>query len=382
MHQLLNYNTPMHIVLATNWKKGNTGDFIFHSIKRSENTLLLISPLDCPYEESRVVAPDVNVVEFIDSLEKKPDIFLHVDCSAETWFFPKGIEHLEIPTAFWSTDSHFNFRWHKEWAGLFDYSFFTQLDWLNLAKKAGVDNATWLPYAADEVYHRDFNLTRDIDVGYVGSLNSVKKEYFKMLEDKGISVATNDKHFYYEDIGRFYSRCKIVYNIAARYDINQRIFEAPAAGALLVSQARVDGGFYGIFKPGLDADVHDFDDAASIIKGYLDNPEKLSRVAEAGQKLVLENHTYTHRIEKIIETCAKGINPKRKDANLAYLRHIKSAFTYQHPTFHLWRKATAELTAALSLSTIRTVAYMFRYLYFRAYEKAVKMRQKLGKAPY
>ena len=372
----------MLILLGTNWGRGNTGDFVFQAIKRMGHKILLITPTECPYEEAQKIDQDMDLADLIANLDEKPSLFLYVDCSAPTWFFPRNLEKLQIPTAFWSTDTHFNFRWHKEWAGLFDYAFFTQLDWMEICIKAGVNNATWLPYAADEILHRDFNLERDIDVGYVGSLNDEKKRYFENLKKDGVTVTTNSQRLYNEEIGRFYSRCKIVYNISARYDLNQRTFEAPAAGALLISQSMIDKGFYEIFTLGENADVHNFDNASQVIKNYLGNPELLSKVSKAGQKLVLEGHTYRSRIEKILESCSKGITPQRMNNKYDYLHQIKLAMVHQHPSFKLYGKAWRYFKNSMEANPFGTILYLSNYLYFRVYEKLVKLKQKTGKAPY
>ncbi|MDH5543559.1 MAG: glycosyltransferase [Nitrospinota bacterium] len=372
----------MFILLGTNWGRGNTGDFTFNAIKRAGHKVLLITPSECEYEECLTVQEDIDIQSLVGGMPEKPDIFLHVDCSGSTWFFPENIDKLEIPTAFWSTDTHFNFRWHKEWAGLFDYTFFTQKDWMEICVKAGVDNTELLPYAADELFHRDFKLERDIDVGYVGSLNKEKRRYFKMMEDKGIKVTTNDRHLFNEEIGKFYSRCKIVYNISARYDMNQRTFEAPAAGALLIGQSMIDSGFYDIFSPGKNADVHDFDNAADIIRKYLGKPELLSTVAKAGQKLVVEGHTYRSRIEKIVSACSNGVSARRTDPSRYYLRQLKAALVYQHPSFRIYGKAWNNFRNAIEANPAGTGLYILKYLYFRIYEKLLKLKQKMGKAPY
>ena len=372
----------MHVLFAANLKKGSSGDYIYLALKRLGHKVTVISPLEPVYEECVKVPQDVNLPEFIKNMRQKPDLFLFADCSGSGYFFPEKIADLELPTAWWALDNHLNFRWHKEWAGLFDYVFFTQYDWMMLAAKCGAKNLAWLPYAGDEVFHKDFKVKRDIDIGYVGSVTDQKKRYFRYLEKEGLEIQTNDRVIMYEDVGHFYSRCKIVYNLSARYDLNHRSFEPCIAGALVIGQSDLDEGFYKIFRPGVNCDVHNFDNAAKVIRGYLDDPEKLNRVAAAGQKLVTENHTYTARLKELFKVCGNGVTNERKNIAVSYMRHVKSAMTYQHPQFRLHGKAWKEFQAAMKKSLAGTCLYLFRYLLFRIYEKSLKTRYYFKNAPH
>ena len=175
----------MHVLFATNLKKGSSGDYIYLAIKRLGHKVTLISPLEPVYDDCIKVPPDVNLPDFIKNMPHPPDMFLFADCSTSSYFFPEKIADLNLPTAWWALDNHLNFRWHKEWAGLFDYVFFTQYDWMKLAAKFGAKNIAWLPYAGDEIFHKDFKVERDIDIGYVGSVTGQKKRYFHYLEKRG-----------------------------------------------------------------------------------------------------------------------------------------------------------------------------------------------------
>lgn len=370
----------MHILLAGSFRKANSSvDFLYHAIKRAGCGVTYIGPLDCEYDEFVKVPQDVDVKEFVNNMETPPDLFLFVEGQTYHYFFPKGIMELEIPTAYWATDNYLNFRWNKEYHALFDYTFFVQENRIKLAQKAGADNLYWLPFAADEVFQRDHNVDRDIDVGYVGTVIADKKRYFDKLEKKGIKVETPET--FVDEIGEYYSRCKIVYNICARFDTNVRVFEAPAAGALLINQANVDSGFYRIFTPGVNADVHDFDDAADVIRSYLNDPEKLKKVAKAGKKTVLEGHTYRHRLEEILRVTSDGVTESRLKRRDSYISNVKAALTYQHPNFRLRKRALAELKLALRKDFFSTILHIIKYAAFRVYEKAEKLYWKLGKAP-
>ncbi|MBI3794477.1 MAG: glycosyltransferase [Nitrospinae bacterium] len=380
-------NTPspdggVHVLLATNFREYHLGWFYYRALRSLGHRVTVVSPLDGPAENLIKVGTDVHIPNLINGMTHKPDLFLFVETSANNRFFPRGILELEIPTAGYLADNFLNFRWHKEYCAMFDYAFFCQLGRMNLANKIhGYEHTHWLPYAADEEVHRAFDVGRDIDVGYVGSVIPEKRRFFDQLEKNGVRVEFNKTFLNFDEIGMFNSRCKIVYNISARFDMNPRTFEACLAGALMVGQRVIDEGFYKIFTPGVNCDAHDFDDAANIIKGYLSDPEKLARVALAGQKMVREGHTYKHRARELLKICAAGVTARRLEFAESFEANIKMAMTYQHPHFRLRREARAEFKLAFKKDFLGSLAYLVRYAYWRIREKIERIIWGFGKRP-
>ncbi|MBI3581125.1 MAG: glycosyltransferase family 1 protein [Nitrospinae bacterium] len=371
-----------HVLLATNFKEHHLGWYVYRALKSLGHRVTVASPLDGPAEELVKVPEDVNMPEFVRGMTDKPDIFLFVETSAGNRFFPRGLLELDIPTAGWLGDNYLNFRWHKEYCAMFDYAFFCQLGRMRLAQKIyRYEHLHWLPFAADEEYHRDFNLERDIDVGYVGSVIPEKRKFFDKMEKAGVPVRFNEVFLKREDVGRYNSRCKIVYNICARFDVNLRTFEACLAGALLVGQRVIDEGFFEIFTPGVDCDVHDFDDAPEIIKKYLADPERLRRVALAGQNLVAEKHTYRRRMEELLRACSAGVTQRRLDFAKSYLADLKMALVYGHPSFKMKREAGEHFQRAFKMNFFGSILYLARYAYWRVTEKIEKTIWEAGKRP-
>lgn len=372
----------IHILLAGSSMEHTYTLFAYRALKSLGHRVTLISPADNATDEFIKVPNNVYVPRFINEMGDKPDLFLAVETLGKERFFPGGILELDIPTAIWLGENHLNFRWSKEYSAMFDYAFWCQYGWMKQARDIyGYGHLHWLPAAADEEHHRDFNLERDIDVGYVGSMNDVKRRIFEKIRKEGVAVEFSETPLRGEDVGRYYSRCKIVLNICARFDLNMRTFEACHAGSLMIGQRVIDEGFYRIFTPGVNADTHDFDDAAKIIKNYLANPERLRQVALAGQKMVSEGHTYRRRFEELLRICSGGVTQRRIDFAQSHLANIKMGLTYQHPQFKLKREAMAELRRAFGKDFLGSALYLFKYGYWRIREKIRKTIWELGKRP-
>lgn len=369
------------VLFGSNFKVGQTAEFAHIALTRMGHRVIAFTPsADAPADWIRA-APDVDMVELIRGLGAEPDLFLMVESSVGTPFLPRRIAELQIPTGYWMYDNYLNFRWNKEAAALFDYVFFAQVNRMELAKRYGAHNVTWVPFAADEVFHRDFHLPRDIDIGYVGSITAQKERYFRSLTKAGLKVITNDRYLSYEDIGEFYSRCKLVYNILARRDMNVRTFEASAAGALVVNQRWIDEGCGMIFTEGENMMFHDFDDAPDIIRPLLADDARRERMAQSAARLVMGAHTYRHRMQTILDTMAGGVMRERLERNSSYHAPLAEALVCQHPSFRWRARAWECFRAAWRRSPLRTLMHLVKYSWYRIMEKVEKTIWSLGKAP-
>jgi hypothetical protein len=372
----------MRILYATTYRHGNVTDLLYRAMKRMGLDVVFITPVKAPYEDAIQVKPDLNLPDFVKNLSPKPDIYLFADVLDRIPFLPRGVLELDCTTVHYAMDNHLNLRWQKEYCGLFDYAFFTQFDRMEQTKKMyGYTHLHWLPYCCDETYHRDFGLDRTINVGFVAGITPDRQKFLESLARKGVPVTINDRFLAFEEVGEFYSRCKIVLNVSARYDLNMRAFEACCAGALTVGQKYLDSSFAKIFTPGENTLVHDFDDAADVIKEALATPAKTREMAENGKKIVLSGHTYIHRMKRLMEICAGGVSNDRILERGSWLGDMKLGLTFQHPQFRLSSESMQALGKAFSKNPAGATAYAMKYAGLRIIEKAEKFRLSLGKAP-
>jgi hypothetical protein len=371
----------MIILLGANYKDGQTTYFSCRALNKLGIKIIPFTPaVDAPQDWIKV-APDLDIVEFYNGLPEKPDAFIMIEGSVGAPFFPRNIERLPIPTAVWLYDNYLNFRWHKEMAALFDYPFFAQLNRTRLAEKYARRSVHWLPFAADEEFHRDLNVERDIDIGYIGTITEQKKKYFRQFQESGLEVRTNDRYFSIEEIGQFYSRCKLVYNILARRDLNVRAFEASCAGAVVVNQGWIDEGSRLIFKDGDSMAYHNFTDAPDICRGLLADDAKRTRMGENAKNIVISAHTYRHRMETVLEKLAGGITDERMRLRSSFIVPVAEALTCANRDFKWRGRARIKIKEALNRSFLGTISYLARHGLWRVWEKAEKTVWSMGRAP-
>lgn len=351
------------------------------AFEREGHEVIPFTPVKGAPEGWITAPPEVDMVELVKSLDVLPDLFIMVESRVGAPFLPRRIADLKIPTACWFFDNHLNYRWNKEAAALFDYAFFAQLNQLRQAWRYGRKNVRWLPFAADEVFHRDFGVGRDIDIGYVGSIIPEKKPYFDVFERHGLEVVTNSEYLRYEDIGRFYSRCKLVFNISARRDLNPRAFEASMAGALVVNQSLIDEGAREIFTEGQNTVFHNFDDAPMICARLLENDAEREKMAGNAKELVLSAHTYRNRVREIAKIVSEGVTRERMRLRSTFVVPMAEGLVCRHPHFK-WRERGGErIKEAFGRSPAGSLFYLLKYAWSRLLEKVEKVKLSLGKAP-
>ena len=79
---------------------------------------------------------------------------------------------------------------------------------------------------------------------------------------------------------------------------NMRLFEATGMGAMVLTEEAPNLG--DLFEPGVEiATYSSRDDLLEKVSHYVANPEDRVRIAAAGQRRTLSDHTYTSRIEQI-----------------------------------------------------------------------------------
>jgi glycosyltransferase involved in cell wall biosynthesis len=188
-------------------------------------------------------------------------------------------------------------------ARYFDHVFVAQPEYLPNFADLGHDSVYWLPLGGDPGVHFMPDQSRDIDVGFVGKLGTAGTERHAVLSRVLSRFSTNDytrPHTPWE-MGQIYSRSKIVFNKSIGGDVNMRVFEALAAGALLVTD-RIGNGLEELLTEGEHYVGYDTaEEAVAQIERYLSDESARARIAQSGQNLLRARHTYDARLGTILE---------------------------------------------------------------------------------
>jgi hypothetical protein len=323
----------MNIAMGYRWFQTSAG----YHLERAFSSLgfnvkyVGLSSAEKPGYDSNVFLPKI-----IDSFHEAPLFYLWVDTAGH--YFPFGIEELSIPTACYIIDVHLG-TWRHEVAKFFDVVFIAQKDYVDTYRKVlGHDQVYWLPLAASSDVHKQVDLPRIYDVGFVGNIaiahrNTPRSRQLKLIAE---NFRTNDFSRFYppKEVGEVYSQSRIVFNTSIAGDLTMRIFEGTLCGALVLTDSEKNG-LNELFHVGKEiVTYNNVEDLLEKIHYYLSHDNEREQIAIAGQKRALQEHTYHHRVNKIMDYLGqpslKKLAPMRSASSHTRTASRYTIYTHLH----------------------------------------------------
>ncbi|MBI2890177.1 MAG: glycosyltransferase [Nitrospirae bacterium] len=232
------------------------------------------------------------------------------------------LDRCEVPTLCFFHDPHLLATWAEDYATAFDHMATTQRAFVDRVGKAIPGLAEWIPYWADlpEAPLRPAPLAeREIDVAFVGHVknpNHVHRARFLAEVSERLS-ARYRLHLGEGDWRSAYARSKIVLNVPVADDVNMRVFEATACGALLVSPAGI-AGMDELLGPGVDFvdyPAGSGEQAAARVVQALRNLSASQKMAHNGFLKTVGQHLRTHRGRQVTRMIRQVLRTKiRRDS--------------------------------------------------------------------
>ncbi len=240
--------------------------------------------------------------------EFKPALLLWVDSGQDA--IEPGFAALDLPKVAWFIDTHVSSVHRIEIARHFDFVYLAQLAQVQAFLDAGISQARWLPLGCAPELHDVPSGERHYDIAFVGSMSSASGDHRRHFIERVREAFPN--HFITQcwphEMAEAYAHAKIVVNMCLNADVNMRVFEAMASGALLITDDAI--GLSELFENGRDLVVYDDeDDALSLIQRYLDDDAAREAIARQGQQRVLQEHTYASRIQTMLRDVEKTTGP-------------------------------------------------------------------------
>ncbi|MFO7974020.1 MAG: glycosyltransferase, partial [Candidatus Hydrogenedentota bacterium] len=272
-------------------------------------------PEDPPHYEPHNIDIGLNT-SYKDILEAlpgdfAPNLYLWVDSGPKQ--IAPDIERLGIPKACYLIDTHLAPAIRLEIARHFDVVFLAQKAQIPLFQDAGIANVYWLPLACSPELHDVGALEREYDISYIGRIQDDPDDRRRKLLDEVRDRFPNHVigQQWPADMARTYAQSKIVINAAVHHELNMRVFEAMASGALLITDNAE--GLTDLFEEGTHFVLYRDDrELCDLIQHYLENEGARERIARQAREFVLENHTYDHRIEQLLGCISKTSGKSRK----------------------------------------------------------------------
>jgi len=340
----------MKLALFTYHADFATGECFYRTITRSGVHVLKVG--------MAFGAGKSGVASMLDELNDMADVELlfFVDPPGPNW--PLGFENAAFPTVGYLIDVHRSIDVRLAYAPFFDHIFVAQKDFVEVIRNNSYENVSWLPLGCDPEIHKQPSSERDIEVGFVGKLGAKGTKRREVLDIVLKKFHTNDVTQFYppRDMAEIYGRSQIVFNASIGGDLNMRIFEAMASGALLVTD-RIENGIHELFEEGKHYVTYSTaQEAIEKIRYYLANPKEAREIAECANKLVLVEHTYSKRWGTICEILNGDIWGQARIRNVTYDQKrdfYAAVFEHLKLPYGIWRLAR-------NSSSFRNVIALFR----------------------
>ncbi|RME59876.1 MAG: glycosyltransferase family 1 protein [Candidatus Dadabacteria bacterium] len=200
-------------------------------------------------------------------------------------------------------DTHHHWELHKFLTHIFDKTFVAQKDYLPSLATPYIRDISWLPlWSQDLMTPLEEKTYKTVFVGTLNkTLNPERLNFFSQLQQKVDIFVTQGN---YREI---YPRSHIVVNQTVKGDLNYRVFEALAAGALLITE-RTGNGLLELFsekKHLVTYEKNNVEEAAEKIRYYLNNFAQKEEIAKKGYEEVKQKHLAEHRAYDILR---KGVS--------------------------------------------------------------------------
>lgn len=247
-----------------------------------------------------VVSPEEYSVPGILSAlgDWAPDICLFIETLGNRTF-PSGLQNRPFPLVYYSIDTHLNWFWLKHFATTCDAVITTQKDFVPLLQEH-VPLSFWLPWSNNPDQYFDVGAERDIPISFVGAVDDFRPRRKALLA----LIATRYPIHVVADriepaeVNALYGRSKIVVNEAIAGEVNFRVFEAMASGAMLLTD-RVGNGLSNLFVDGEHLVTFGPEDILDKVGYYLAHEEERFAIATAGTTLVQDRHTRYERAKTL-----------------------------------------------------------------------------------
>jgi len=261
----------------------------------------------------------------------RPDIIIAL---AQAPLRPEMITRLKKlgpPVVFWFVEDYRTISYWRSVAPCYDYFFCIQKgDFFDLLAEAGARRPGYLPVAADHFVHRPLVLDSQemekygSDLSFMGAGYPNRRSFFAGLLEYplviwgtewnldslvGHRVKNANRRLDPEEYVKIFNATSININLHSSVThhgvdpigdfVNPRTFEIAACGGFELVDTRTH--LPEVFDIGRQiVTFSDIDDLRDKLDHYMKHPEQRARIAEAGRRRVLGEHTFVHRMARMI----------------------------------------------------------------------------------
>jgi len=335
----LNHEIEIFNYRQSQYLKAPAGSFLKSRIK----SYFGFSPRKIPLFNSLINSLDNRrmnkaLLEIIS--EWTPDILLVLKGES---IFPETLlkirNHYGVITANWFTDSVFSPYW-KDLAESISsyYDYFFMIDNKEVLEKVKIESShvECLPLGCDPDIHKSMKLTGDeikeyrSDICFVGTVVPQREEILEAMTDFDLSIwgpsenvfgpwlkkkpgfkkCYRGREVHGEEVIKVYNASKIVLGIHGLYgsklfSVTPRLFEV--TGCRVFYLVNEQPQIYDLYKVGEEVICYkDTKELTKLVEFYIQHPKERNLIAKRGQQRAYSEHTYLHRMKKLIFTIERS----------------------------------------------------------------------------
>lgn len=270
----------------------------------------------------------------------------------------------DIPTVFFNKEGMINLNYFEKSSSIFDYIFVSDENIIPKQIKACNHNKVYpLSFAAQPKIHNSINKNKFKlgEIAFAGGwyntkhLDRVKNFEYILKPALNYNVDIFDRNFHQRSILEFLGKYwpeEYLNNIVGRLDYNYMV-EAYKNYSLFLNVNSIQNSSFMVsrrvyeilacktliltsFSQGIEINFKDYvfisknkEDTIEILENLNKNKLKNNKLAKKAQRYVLENHTYKHRLEEILDTINIKYE-KSKPINIGIISIINSIYQIEN----------------------------------------------------
>jgi hypothetical protein len=250
---------------------------------------------------------NVEIRDLLGKLPARPDFILQPE--SDFHFLPSGLVQQDIPCVCFHFDTYHSLRRRIRWSMLYDVPVVFHPNFADDYRRAGHPSVLTLAHAAQLDFYGGANLSageRAYEVGWVGRLSGAPYDARRrLLPQLANQFRMNDwnRSYSIEETADIYRHSKIIVNISRddyTQDANMRVYEAMAAGALLMTRTPTDLSALGFVEGEHFIGYRDETEIVPAVRRFLADEAGRARITSAARELVLAEHTYDARVKSLL----------------------------------------------------------------------------------
>lgn len=263
------------------------------------------------HADLQVECKPVMLTSILKKCPFKPDFVLLSD-SVDVRGAIQDLEKVVIPKVFYGLDSPLNAYWQSDYVRAFDVAFLDQKGPADALRRVcdgefdGKNRVFWLPPGTDHRQYRNLSLEKVYDIALTGSLDSSSQakrvwliEELRHHFDLAIFDNQGQSSLSGPEIAQIYNQSRLVLSDNPYPGIYQRVFEAMASGACLLTEES-NGSWKKFFRDWEHLVSFRPENLIERVGALLDNSNLRQRIAQKGTRLVRRRHTIESRARKLL----------------------------------------------------------------------------------